>query len=84
MLIQVFKLRTNNAALSHFDAYLSFFISSRHLGTIGEKAPQLLKAVILVLGLRLGTKIFGLGLESQVFGLASSGLGLDVTGLVNT
>jgi hypothetical protein len=34
------------------------------------------KAVMLVLGLGLKAKIFGLG-------LASSGLGLDVAGLVN-
>jgi hypothetical protein len=34
---------------------------------------------MLVLGLK--TKMFGLGLESQVLDL---GLGLDVTGLVNT
>jgi hypothetical protein len=39
---------------------------------------------VLRLGLDLKTKIFGLGLDSQVFGLASSSLGLDVTGLVNT
>jgi hypothetical protein len=42
--------------------------------------------VILVLGLGLKTNIFGrgLGLESQVLGLASSRLDLDVTGLINT
>jgi hypothetical protein len=36
---------------------------------------------MLILGLK--TKTFGLSLESQVLDLTFSGLGLDVTGLLN-
>jgi hypothetical protein len=49
----------------------------------GFVGPASSRTSNFVLGLGLETKIYGLGLKSQVLGLAPSGLGLDVTGLVD-
>lgn len=57
------------------------FTSSTHLPPFCDN--QLTESVALVFGLGLKGKKFGLGLECQVLGHGSSGLGLGWAGLVN-